>query len=64
MEGIVGSARRSRSSRRACSSLRITAFAAVSDSWLWIKNQRLARRQSSPLMEAQWRFFRSKSVCD
>ena len=42
----------------------ITAFAAVSDSWLWIKNQRLARRQSSPLMEAQWRFFRSKSVCD
>ena len=42
----------------------ITAFAAVSDTWLWFKNQRLARRQSSPLMEAQWRFFRSKSVCD
>lgn len=42
----------------------ITAFAAVCDTWLWFKNQRLARRQSSPLMEAQWRFFRSKSVCD
>ena len=42
----------------------ITAFAAVSDTWLWIKNVRLARRQASPLMEAQWRFFRSKSVCD
>jgi ferrous-iron efflux pump FieF len=42
----------------------ITAFAAASDSWLWFKNLRLARRQSSPLMEAQWRFFRSKSVCD
>jgi cation diffusion facilitator family transporter len=42
----------------------ITAFAAVSDTWLWFKNLRLARRQSSPLMEAQWRFFRSKSVCD
>lgn len=42
----------------------ITAFAAVSDTWLWIKNRRLARRQSTPLMEAQWRFFRSKSVCD
>jgi len=42
----------------------IPAFAAVSDTWLWVKNLRLARRQSSPLMEAQWRFFRSKSVCD
>jgi cation diffusion facilitator family transporter len=42
----------------------ITTFAAVSDTWLWFKNLRLARRQSSPLMEAQWRFFRSKSVCD
>jgi cation diffusion facilitator family transporter len=42
----------------------ITAFAAVSDSWLWVKNFRLAKRQPSPLMEAQWRFFRSKSVCD
>jgi hypothetical protein len=37
----------------------ITTFAAVSDTWLWFKNLRLARRQSSPLMEAQWRFFRS-----
>jgi ferrous-iron efflux pump FieF len=44
--------------------LAITAFAAASDSWLWFKNLRLARRQASPLMEAQWRFFRSKSVCD
>ena len=42
----------------------ITTFAAVSDTWLWFKNLRLARRQSSPLMEAQWRFFRSKAVCD
>jgi cation diffusion facilitator family transporter len=42
----------------------LTAFAAASDTWLWIKNLRLARRQASPLMEAQWRFFRSKSVCD
>jgi cation diffusion facilitator family transporter len=44
--------------------LAITAFAAASDTWLWMKNLRLARRQPSPLMEAQWRFFRSKSVCD
>jgi ferrous-iron efflux pump FieF len=42
----------------------LTTFAAVSDTWLWFKNLALARRQSSPLMEAQWRFFRSKSVCD
>jgi ferrous-iron efflux pump FieF len=42
----------------------ITAFAAISDTWLWFKNLSLARRQSSPLMEAQWRFFRSKAVCD
>jgi ferrous-iron efflux pump FieF len=42
----------------------ITLFAAVSDTWLWFKNLRIARRQSSPLMEAQWRFFRSKAVCD
>lgn len=44
--------------------LLITTFAAVADTWLWVKNHRLARRQKSPLMEAQWRFFRSKSVCD
>lgn len=44
--------------------LAITLFAAVSDTWLWVKNQRIARRQSTPLMEAQWRFFRSKAVCD
>jgi ferrous-iron efflux pump FieF len=42
----------------------ITMFAAVSDTWLWFRNLGLARRQSSPLMEAQWRFFRSKAVCD
>jgi divalent metal cation (Fe/Co/Zn/Cd) transporter len=42
----------------------ITAGAAASDSWLWLKNLRLARRQSTPLMEAQWRFFRGKAVCD
>jgi cation diffusion facilitator family transporter len=42
----------------------LTIIAAVSDTWLWVKNLRLARRQQSPLMEAQWRFFRSKSVCD
>lgn len=42
----------------------ITLFAAGSDTWLWFRNLRLARRQSSPLMEAQWRFFRSKAVCD
>ena len=39
-------------------------FAAVSDTWLWFKNLQLARRQTSPLMEAQWRFFRSKAICD
>src|SRR4051812_29908700 len=42
----------------------ITTAAAFSDTWLWFKNLRLATRQSSPLMEAQWRFFRSKAFCD
>ena len=42
----------------------ITTCAAVSDTWLWFKNLKIARRQSSPLMEAQWRFFRSKAFCD
>lgn len=34
------------------------------NSWLWIKNYRVARKEHSPIMESQWRLFRAKAVAD
>lgn len=34
------------------------------NTWLWIKNLRVARKEYSPIMESQWRLFRAKAVAD
>lgn len=34
------------------------------NTWLWIKNYRVARKEYSPIMESQWRLFRAKAVAD
>jgi cation diffusion facilitator family transporter len=34
------------------------------NSWLWQKNYRLARKEHSPIMESQWRLFRTKAFSD
>lgn len=36
----------------------------VVNTWLWIKNYRLARIEHSPVMESQWRLFRTKAFSD
>lgn len=37
---------------------------ASANTWLWIKNYRVARNEHSPIMESQWRLFRAKAVAD
>lgn len=32
--------------------------------WLWRRNRRLAKQEPSPLIDAQWRFYRSKTLAD
>lgn len=39
-----------------------TAIAFVLNIWLWVKNHRLARKDPSPIMESQWRLFRTKAI--
>jgi len=34
------------------------------NTWLWIKNYRVSRKEYSPIMESQWRLFRAKAVAD
>lgn len=34
------------------------------NTWLWIKNYRIARKGFSPIMESQWRLFRTKAFSD
>jgi cation diffusion facilitator family transporter len=34
------------------------------NSWLWLKNYRIARKEHSPIMESQWRLFRTKAISD
>ncbi len=34
------------------------------NSWLWIKNYRVAKKEHSPIMESQWRLFRTKAFSD
>lgn len=34
------------------------------NSWLWIKNYRIAQKEHSPVMESQWRLFRTKAFSD
>jgi len=34
------------------------------NSWLWIKNLRLYKKDPSPIMDSQWRLFRTKAFSD
>jgi ferrous-iron efflux pump FieF len=34
------------------------------NSWLWVKNYRIARKKYSPVMDSQWRLFRAKAFAD
>ncbi len=34
------------------------------NTWLWLKNYRLACKEYSPIMESQWRLFRTKAFSD
>lgn len=34
------------------------------NSWLWVKNYRIAKKDRSPIMESQWRLFRAKAFAD
>lgn len=36
----------------------------IANTYLWIKNYRVGRRQFSPIIEAQWRMFRTKAFSD
>ena len=34
------------------------------NTWLWFKNYRIAQKEYSPIMESQWRLFRTKAFSD
>jgi cation diffusion facilitator family transporter len=34
------------------------------NTWLWLKNYRVAMKEHSPIMESQWRLFRTKAFSD
>ena len=40
------------------------SIGVVVNTWLWQKNYRLARKEYSPIMESQWRLFRTKAFSD
>lgn len=39
-------------------------FASIADAYHWRKNHRLAQKEPSPIMEAQWRLRRAKTFSD
>ncbi len=34
------------------------------DTWFWVRNSRIAKREPSPLMESQWQLFRLKAAAN
>lgn len=34
------------------------------NAWFWVHNQRLARKEHSPIVESQWRLFRVKTIAN
>jgi len=40
------------------------SIGVVVNTWLWQKNYRLARKEYSPIIESQWRLFRTKAFSD
>ncbi len=45
-------------------SIVILAISVAADVWLWAVNYRIAVKESSPLMDSQWRLFRMKAVAN
>jgi len=42
----------------------LMALGVCVNSWLWIRNYRLAQKEHSPIMDSQWRLFRTKAFSD
>jgi cation diffusion facilitator family transporter len=42
----------------------LMALGVCVNSWLWVKNYRIAVREPSPIMDSQWRLFRTKAFSD
>jgi len=42
----------------------LMVIGVCTNSWLWMKNYRLNRKEPSPLMDSQWRLFRTKAFSD
>ncbi|MFA6225608.1 MAG: cation transporter [Methanoregula sp.] len=42
----------------------VMILASIADSYHWKKNYRLAQKEPSPIMEAQWRLRRAKTLSD
>jgi cation diffusion facilitator family transporter len=42
----------------------LMALGVCVNTWLWIKNYRLAVKEPSPIMDSQWRLFRTKAFSD
>jgi len=42
----------------------LMTIGVIANTSLWIKNYRVGRRQFSPIIEAQWRMFRTKAFSD
>lgn len=42
----------------------LMAVGVAANTWLWFKNYRLAQADPSPIMDSQWRLFRTKALSD
>ncbi len=42
----------------------VTSGAAVVNLWIWRKNRRLALKEPSPIIESQWRLYRTKACAN
>jgi cation diffusion facilitator family transporter len=42
----------------------ILLFSIAADVWFWVSNYRIAMKESSPLMDSQWRLFRMKAYAN
>ena len=42
----------------------LMALGVCVNSWLWIRNYRIAVKEPSPIMDSQWRLFRTKAFSD
>ncbi len=42
----------------------LMVIGVCTNSWLWMKNYRICQREPSPIMDSQWRLFRTKAFSD